>query len=63
MVVVRFFMFTGGEMIPNLTIEYFSNGLVQPPTRVYWILFILFFLALFGHEVMKDSLKLNNNEE
>ncbi len=61
MVVVRFFMFTGGEMIPNLTIEYFSNGLVPPPTRVYWIL--LFFFALFGHEVMKDSLKLNNNEE
>ena len=30
-----FFMFTPKirEMIPNLTVAYFSNGLVQPPTR------------------------------
>jgi len=34
-VVSIFFVFTPnfGEMIPNLTVAYVSNGLVQPPTR------------------------------
>ena len=45
-----FFMFTPklGEMIPNLTISYFSNGLVQPPTNGSYD-HVSFFRSFTGH--------------